>query len=142
MEDLDKIKAMSVDDATRYITGRDLDDAEREAVLALAGASKGKVLPMVAGAHNRKVWLAAAWLLGASFRQLAESEGIAQQTVLRYVDRVLPKLARQTGRLGTSMSLEALSTYHAKFMSEDPRDIDPDPIATAKWLLAHTELDK
>jgi hypothetical protein len=82
-----------------------------------------------------------AWLIGASWRQLARFHGVAPQTVMSIADRRLTSSERQILRLRSDMSLESLDAYHKSFTANLAMLATMTPFDVANWLLTNTELD-
>ena len=151
MEDLARIRRMSSTDAESWLRDKDLTDEQRAQVLSLAGRDVKPVVQAVSHAERsvprghvwdrtRPLWFAAAWLMGASWRQLAYMHKIAAQTVTASADRVMQSADRQRLRINHEMSYEALAEYRVAFLKQDFKD--QTPLEVANILLSTTELDK
>lgn len=146
LEDLARIRRMSETDARAFVADKNLSVEQLTTVLLLAGKNINeahKPLTVNRGIvfdNSRRKWFLAAWLAGASWRQLAWLHGVAPQTVLSSADRLMPSHLRQTARLATTMTPEALSAHRAAFIAE-PALADLDPVALAQHLLATTDKD-
>lgn len=144
MDDLGKLRKMTRPMADAFLISHTLSDVERARVNDLIGRDLQQSQPISVQVHdpNRGLWMISAWLAGASWRQLARYHGIAPQTVMNIADRRLTSSERQSQRLKSSMSLEALDTYHASFIKNLEKFALMRPQEVAQWLLDNTELDK
>lgn len=134
IDDLMKIKKMDRDEAARFLDRFKLTPSELNTAMKL-------VKPRDKHFDNR-LWLSVGWLLGASFAQLARDKGVAKQSVMVQVDKLLPLEERRKGRLsGGALSLEALSEYKVAFFENLDTIRDLTPKEAAIWLLEHTSLD-
>lgn len=90
---------------------------------------------------DSRLWVAVAWLLGASYRMIAKDKGVTAQTIFAQVSQMLPD-DRVQRRLGYAISLEAMSEYKVSFFEnlDMLRDLK-DPDLMAMWLLASVDLD-
>lgn len=151
MELMLKVPKMTIEDATKYLASLDLTDDERVTLLAKAGTKlRGKPKPVereqVISYHidpDRPLWLVAAYLLGASLRQLALLHGVQHTTILQSINKVMPGPERAMKRIKFTMTFEALSEYHHQYYSylDDVRFLKQ-PLKVAEWLNNTTELDK
>jgi hypothetical protein len=145
MEDLGKLRRMTRPDADMFLQPHTLSDQERKYVDALVGkdlhAHRSTSVTVQVHDPTRPLWVTAAWLAGASWRQLARLHSIAPQTVMAAADRLLISPERQSLRLRTQMSLESLDAYRKKFVSNAEHLQDLPPHEVAQWLLDNTELD-
>jgi hypothetical protein len=143
MEDLSKIRKMSPTDAESFLRNHILTKDELDAAMRLAGRDRlnGDETVQI-HSPSRRMWFVAAWLAGASWRQLARLHDIAPQTVTSVADRLLSSPERQHQRLRQEMSLESLEAYRKSFMLNKERFSLMRPQEVAQWLLDNTELDK
>lgn len=144
MEDLARIRRMSRTDAEAFLTNHptlSIDDKQR--VLSLAGKSieeqPAHIPRGVVYDRSRPKWFVTAWLMGASWRQLAWMHKIAPQTVVASADRVMSSPERQASRLADQMSPDKLSQYRAAYIETDWGDATP--VEIAKQLLFETDTD-
>ncbi len=138
MDDLAKIRRMSVTDAMAFLNSKPLTADERAQALTLAGRNLEPSSPVPHGIvrdQSRPKWFVTAWLLGASWRQLAALHAIRPQTVMASADTVMPSFERQRSRLRDKMSYEALSAYRAAFLQMHWAEGEG-PLAMAEQLLA------
>lgn len=145
MDDLGKLRKLSLADAEMFLSTHTLSDTERKYAEALIGRDI-KSLPagFSVQVHDptRRLWLCAAWLAGASWRQLARLHSVAPQTIMSVADRQLSSVERQALRIRTEpMSLESLDAYRKSFVKNVDTLKDMPPQDVARWLLDHTELD-
>ena len=145
MEDLARIRRMSQTDAEAYIKHFELTDTERSQALALAGRSivQPEAPPTLPRGQihdaSRPLWFVSAWLLGASWRQLAFLHKITPQTVMASADKIMTSPQRQAARLATAISPERLSAFRAEFLRNDWAGFEPP--AVAEKLLSITQED-
>lgn len=146
MEDLSALRKMKRINAEIFLNKHTLNDTERARVNELIGrdlaSDGGESLVIQLHDPTRPLWVIAAWLAGASWRQLAKQHGVAPQTIMAAADRLLISSERQPLRLRTSMSLEALDAYRATFVKNLAILKPKPPQEVAMWLLDNTELDK
>lgn len=142
MEDLSKIRKMSSTDAEGFLHNRILTKDELEAAMRLAGRDRlsGEETVQI-HSPSRRMWFCAAWLAGASWRQLARLHDLAPQTVSSVVDRLMLSPVRQALRLRSEMSFEALECYRKSFMLNKEKFSLMRPQEVAQWLLDNTEID-
>lgn len=134
VEDLLKIRKMTKDDAERYLAQFRLSPDETK--------QARKLITIKDKHHDSRLWLATAWLLGASFAQLGRDKRVTKQSVMSQVDKVLPIEEREKGRIsGIALTLEALSEYKVAFFENVDTLTDMTPQEAASWLLSHTSLD-
>ena len=135
---------MSVDELMRV---RKMKPTEAETFLATKGLTQSelqqarKLVVIKDKHHDQRLWLATAWLLGASFAQLARDKGVTKQSIMNQVDKMIPQEERAAGRIGGAVSLEGMSEYKVMFFEnlDTLRDLNPKEAAT--WLISHTSLD-
>lgn len=141
MDDLSKLRRMSRADAATFLTSHILSEDEMQRVKLLI--SKDRVEASVKQYDpTRRLWFAAAWLAGASWRQLSRLHDVAPQTIMSIVDRIMVSQERQSLRIHHSgMKLEALEMYHANFIKNLDVVKSMTPREVAQWLLDNTELD-
>lgn len=140
------LRNKTLDEAKRILEPYKLDSETMEKYLATAKSSEPRqVLTIPASVANfdpdRKFWMAVAHLLGASFRQLGKFHSVTPQTVISYVDKVLPVETRAAMRLQTKLSHEAVSEYHVSFIANRGHLRTCTPREAAEWLLANTQRD-
>lgn len=150
MEDLSRIRRMSPTDAESFLRGYALTEADRETAMKLAGKDLAPIDPIDMKAASvprgqmydatRPTWFVTAWLLGASWRQLAYLHKVTPQTVMASADKIMPSAERQAKRLESQMSYEALAEYRTAFIKGQWKGLDPLTIATT--LIQKTELDR
>jgi hypothetical protein len=134
VDDLMKVRKMNKGEAEQYLKSFNL--THEEVVTAR------KLVTVKDKHHDNRLWLATAWLLGATFAQLARDKGVTKQSVMVQVDKLLPLEERKAGRMsGMALSLEALSEYKVKFFESIGTITDFTPKEAALWLLTHTSLD-
>jgi hypothetical protein len=89
---------------------------------------------------DRPLWLATAWLLGASYTALAMLHGVSPQAIQQSVYRIIPRAEdRHSHRLGFRLSSESIRAYQAMFYSHITTLRTLSPINAAKFLLASME---
>lgn len=144
MDDLRKLRKMSPTDAEAFLLKHVLTKDELDSAMKLAGRDKQLTVEETIQIHSpsRRLWFVAAWLAGASWRQLSRLHDIAPQTVTSVADRMLSSPERQAQRLRSDMSLEALETYRRSFLQNKDKFSLMRPQEVAQWLLDNTELDK
>ena len=145
MEDLTKLRKMTKANAEIFLSQHTLTDEERETANRVVGRDLN-LTPSVQAVWQlydptRRLWITAAWLAGASWRQLARLHEVAPQTLMVSADRLLTSSERQALRLRAQMSLEALSAYRSKYVQNAEMLSTMSPQAVAHWLLTNTELD-
>lgn len=111
---------------------------------ALRYLAEGPALPHSKGADRmqeyalRRHWLTTAWLLGASYRQLALLEGVTAASILQAVNKTISKTERQAKRIAWSLEPTALSWYKDQFYTVVivlPKI--PDPVTVAQYLITN-----
>lgn len=150
MEDLGRLRRMSPTDAEAWLKSFTLTEDELATAMRLAGKDLPSTPPPDKREQSvprgqifdasRPLWFVSAWLMGASWRQLAYMHKISPQTVTASADRLMPSVQRQAARLNPTMSYEALSEYRATFLKGDWKG--KSPLEVANTLLSTTELDK
>lgn len=145
-EEIKIIRGLSKGDAELWLAAKfpGLTSDDKEIALRLAGRDLKTLPPATSNSKydpTRRLWLAAAWLMGASWRNLAALHGVAGPTILLTVDRILPKEERQAQRLGTRMSVDRIAMYRASFTANIQHLQSLTPLEIAQWLLDNTELD-
>src|SRR5687768_2315401 len=144
MDDLSTLRKLSKPDAQLFLSAHTLSDEDMLRVSLLIGKdSKSLPAGYAVQVHDptRRLWFCAAWLAGASWRQLARFHDIAPQTVMSVADRQLTSAERQPLRIKSQMSLESLDTYHKNFILNIDKLKQMQPQEVARWLLDNTELD-
>lgn len=133
--EMKKLIQMSEVAVATYLRARrpDLDAGEVEAILVATRRRAEAGTPAEAMAHasqanhvHRQMFIAAAWLLGASQTQLARLFDIRQQTIHRHITIELPLANRQDMRLVTRSPIPSwqLEGYRENFFAmtdENPR---------------------
>lgn len=91
---------------------------------------------------DRPLWLAAAWLLGASYSTLARLHSITPQAVQQSVSKSMPDAQeRHTRRLGYRVGFERMEAFHIAYLDHVHELRGMGPEACARWLLSHTETE-
>lgn len=140
------LRGLSQGDAGLWLASKypDLLAEDFAIAMQLAGRDLKKATPTTGNYKydpTRRLWLAASWLLGASWRNLAHMHQVAAPTVLAVVNRILPKEARSEQRIGYNLELEKISLYHASFNKNLQYLSSLTPLEIAQWLLANTDLE-
>lgn len=91
--------------------------------------------------YNRNLFMSAAHLLGASFRQLARLYQISPASVIQAVDKMIPVALRSKSRLDYKMSLERLSQHQANFVQHQLELTEYSPGELAQWLARNLRED-
>lgn len=144
MEQLITVRKMQRADAELYLTQFDLSEEDYAKALELAGRDvkptgyDSGASPVHAYSKDRRLWISAAWLLGASYRKLAALHGVSHQTVADSMRRLLPP---GTTRVAVDMKLEHLSAYYNTYKKEIEHLRGMEPAAVAEFLQSHTDLD-
>lgn len=134
VDDLMRVRKMNKDEAERYFDSFGLTHEDKLVARKLVTVKDKH--------HDSRLWLATAWLLGASFAQLARDKGVTKQSIMVQVDKILPKEEREGGRVsGIALSLEAMSEYKVIFFENITVLTDFTPKEAALWLLSNTSLD-
>lgn len=140
---LDKMTLDQLMEVRKIRSSHDADDFLKK--FNLSGgelAQARKLLQVKDKFHDNRLWMATAWLLGASFPMIAREKGVAKQSVMQAIDKLLPVETRRQGRLGAINSLEVMSEYKVKFFENITTLTDMTPQEAAQWLLANTSLDR
>lgn len=147
LEDLGKLRKLSPPDAELFLAAHTLSEQERGYVDKLVGRDL-KSLPAGYSVQvhdpTRRLWLCAAWLAGASWRQLARLHQVAPQTIMSVADRELTSFERQVLRNKIQpkpISLESLDAYRNAFVKNVDTLKHLPAQEVAQWLLDNTELD-
>jgi hypothetical protein len=122
----------------------DLDrEAQEDILLLVEDAIKSRVFSLVKTTTNkippnmsRSIFLAAAWINGASWGQLGSIFGVSRQTLMRSVERILPPDNRQALRLRNHVAFEQVSEMHDKFkniVNDLPEGISILDLAKSIW---------
>lgn len=83
----------------------------------------------------RRRWLASMWLLGASTNKLADIEKVKQPTVIKLLDKELPRGTRGAMRLSQELSFEALRWYTERYQENVGAGLyHKPPLQIAQWL--------
>lgn len=136
---------MSVDDLMRVRKMNNAQAMEFLGTFNLSGPelSQAKKLVQVQDKHHdNRLWLSAAWLLGASFSMLAKEKGVTKQSIMNQVDKLIPVEERAKGRIGGMLSYEGLSEYKVAFFENIDTIRDLSPKEAAGWLITNVSLDK
>jgi len=146
MDDLSALRKMKPVDAEMFLSKHQLSDGDKMRLKDIIGRDLtddiGSSMIIHLQDPSRPLWVLAAWLAGASWRQIARLHGVAPQTIMAAADRLLVSSLRQPQRLRTSMTLEALDSYRATFIKNVASFRLMTPQQVAMWLLDNTELDK
>ena len=149
MAELAAIRRLSPTDAEAYLhtfaASNDITPDEFELALKLAGRDLVKPQPPTLRrgfSHDasRSKWFITAWLLGASWTDLAYLHGIRRQTVMSAADTLMPSFLRQPARLQSKLAPEKLSMLRRQFLN-CPDKHDLAPVELAEFLLSTTEHD-
>lgn len=73
---------------------------------------------------------------------LARDKGVAKQSIMASVEKLLPVEIRREGRLGAIHSLEVMSEYKVKFFENIDTLTDMSPKDAASWLITNTDIDR
>lgn len=136
---------MSVDDLMRVkkMVSSEAETFLKKFNLTASEMSQAKALVMVRDKHHdSRLWLATAWMLGASFSMLAKDKGVTKQSIMNQVDKLIPVDERAKGRVGGNLSFEAMGEYKVKYFSNLDQFGDMGPKEVAAWLINHTSLDQ
>jgi hypothetical protein len=134
VDDLMKVRKMKAADALEFLDTFNLSGPE---------LSQAKKLVQVQDKHHdNRLWLATAWLLGASFSMLAKDKGVAKQSIMNQVDKLIPVEERAKGRIGGMMSYEALSEYKVAYFEHVDELRSLSPKEAAGWLITNVSLDQ
>lgn len=142
IEELERLEYLSPEDGEGFLAAFDLP----EELLAAARRRLGRKLPrseVLRPSYDptTRNFRAAAYLLGASFHQIALLHDVASQTVMSSISRILPAATRQSQRLATKLSLEALADYQVAYEHNREYLNRLTPRQAAEWLLTNTQLD-
>lgn len=87
----------------------------------------------------RRLWLASAWLLGASHRQLGTLHGVSHASILQGINKVISSGDRRKARLHQTMTSSALVWYREQFQNnvETLRHM-ANPLDVAVWMSTNT----
>lgn len=144
LNDLLALRKMTSADGERAIANWQLSSEDAEKARELVG----KDVPPAESAFvtqqqewsDKRLWRAAAYVLGASLRQIATIEDVAHTSVNDSLRRVLGE-GRQHERLAKRIPFEHLSAYLRAFNS-NLETLRPLPVKeVAKWLQSQTDLD-
>lgn len=84
---------------------------------------------------DRPLWLAAAWLCGASYSALAMLHAVSEQAIQQSVSRSMPDTAeRHTHRLGYRLTSERIEELRIKYYSNVHKLRGMTPVECATWL--------
>lgn len=133
VDDLVAVRKMAEPEALKFLAQFNLSASEM---------TQAKQLVLVKDKHHdNRLWLSTAWLLGATFSQLAKDKGVTKQSVMNQVDKLIPVEERKNGRIAGAMSYEALSEYKVMFFENIDTLRELNPKEAASWLISHTSLD-
>jgi hypothetical protein len=136
IETLIRLKKIPVGDAKKLLDAYELTDDERaQAEKLLSPSTLGNPK------WDNRLWVVVAYLLGASYRQIALEKGVSRQTTYAQVTRVLSDSEKRE-RLNPHMSLEAYSTYKVNFFENVDKLRNMTPQEAAMWLFLNTDLDQ
>lgn len=137
---------MSVEDLLKY---RKMGDPTAAEDFLKQFNLSGSELAQIKGLVKKKdkhadarLWLATAWMLGASFSMLAKDKGVTKQSIMNQVDKLIPVDERARGRIGGALSFEAMSEYKVMFFENLDTLGDLSPKEAAGWLINHVSLDQ
>ena len=85
----------------------------------------------------KRLWLASAWLMGASYRQLGVLHDVTHNTILQSVNKAIPVEDRKGKRLRFSMKPSELVWYREQFQQNVQELRDMQPLQAGAWLLSH-----
>lgn len=89
---------------------------------------------------DRPLWLAAAWLCGASYSVLAMLEGVSEQAIQQSVTRSMPSAEeRHTHRLGYRLPSERIEELKVRYYENVLTLRGMTPVECAKWLTQEDE---
>lgn len=136
---------MTVDDLmkVRKMRGPEADDFLGKFNLSAAEMTQAKQLVQVHDKHHpARLWLATAWMLGASFSMLAKDKGVTKQSIMNQVDKLIPVDERAKGRVSGSLTFEAMSEFKVAFFENLDTLVSMAPKEAAAWLIQHVHLDQ
>jgi hypothetical protein len=137
VDTLIRIRRMPREEAQKLLDAYDLDAEEREQAEKL-------VAPVTTTLGNPKwdnrLWVVVAFLLGASYRQIAKDKNVSRQTTFAQVTRVLSDEEKKE-RLNPYISLEAYSEYKVAFFENVDSLRNMTPQEAAMWLFLNVKLD-
>lgn len=143
--DFHALRSMDQATAARYLEQfGELSDDEKVVASSLIGRdlTKSESRTVVTRYDpDRRLWLCAAHILGASLRQLARLHGVAASTITQSIDKLLPTAIRDQSRFSRTISLERLSAFHTKYYQSLDILRGMTPQACAQWLAMNTEED-
>lgn len=150
LDDLDSVRHMDRVTADAFIARFNLTPDQSATVKKLVGLSLNKdpvnKLVLIKDRRifdpSRRIFWGALWLLGASYRQIAEAYGVTPQSVLNSINRVLPKDVRALGRVGLSMTADAFDSYMAVYEEDRSPFHSRTPMEAAAYLLSTIEVFK
>lgn len=90
---------------------------------------------------DRRLWLCAAHILGASLRQLGKLHGVSASTITQSIDKLLPVAIRDQSRFSRFITLERLSAFHVKYYQSLDIVRGMTPQECAQWLAMNIEED-
>lgn len=84
---------------------------------------------------DRPLWLASAWLCGASYTALALLHGVSEQAIQQSVKRLIPNLEERHHRLGYRLPTERVQALRIRYYDNVIMLRGMPPLECAKWLL-------
>lgn len=137
IEDMLKLRKMPRAEGLKFLERFNLGEED----LATAQSLFQDDEPEADTRYDNRKWVVAAYLLGATYRQIAVDKGVSRQSVFDMVDRVLPQKA-QRKRLNQEISLEAMGEYKVAYFDHIDSLRHKSPEEIALWLYATVELDR
>lgn len=134
VDDLMKVRKMDTAEALKFLDTFELSATELQ--------QAKKLLQVKDKNYDNRLWLTTAWLLGASFPMLAKDKGVAKQSIMVAVDKLLPAEERAKGRIGGMLSYEAMSEYKVAFFENLDTIRSLPPKEAAGWLISNVSLDQ
>ena len=134
VDDLMKVRKMDTAEALKFLDTFELSATELQ--------QAKKLLQVKDKNYDNRLWLTTAWLLGASFPMLAKDKGVAKQSIMVAVDKLLPAEERAKGRIGGMLSYEAMSEYKVAFFENLDTIRSLPPKEAAGWLITNVSLDQ
>lgn len=146
------LRFMSEAQATKLMDEYELPDEARTGLWGFVGTHKGPETlafpappsPPPTSSYrphdpDRPLWLAAAWLCGASYSVLgAVHGGISEQAIQQSVNRSMPDVEeRHTNRLGYRISRSRVDALRVLFYENVMELRHMSPVDVARWLIDH-----
>lgn len=134
---------MTPADAERFLSQFAMTEEQLESARSLVGKDLSSGNRIVVTRHDptRRLWLAAAHILGASFRQLARLHGVQPATIVQAISKLLPVETRDAQRFTREVSHEKLSAYRATYVANASSLQGLTPRECAQFILNNTEDD-